>query len=467
MKWVDNHSNGVYDLAMSTKDDLLKSLKESLGIWVSGKLLAEGLGISRSAVWKHMKALRKEGYEIESTSRRGYRLEHLPDRLFPAEIQMGLKSSCLGRGQIEYYEETDSTNNRARNLAQEGAPEGTLVLAEFQRQGRGRRGRIWRSPKGAGIYVSVILRPHVQPHEAPQLTLLTAVAMAETLRETADLPFAIKWPNDIMVRGKKISGILTEMAMEMERIDYVVVGVGLNVNMRQEDMSPDIRDIATSLAISTGKVFSRVQILRAFLEKLEFYYGLFQARQFERIRLRWKELSGLIGKKVRIDGLDRPFTGEVMDLDQDGFLLLKLKDGTIQRIVAGDVLYVELQGLAAMKSQNTYDFICGSTLIWEFDIAEIKETNKKIKRQLKYYKLGDFDQNRINYLRNLKNEIMAEIHLYQKSKYYQKSNNSIYADFSDYNIALMVSDFIEKYDKISKSDMYGIINYAIYLYYLR
>jgi BirA family biotin operon repressor/biotin-[acetyl-CoA-carboxylase] ligase len=164
--------------------------------------------------------------------------------------------------------------------------------------------------------------------------------MAETLREVIDLPLAIKWPNDILVRGKKISGILTEMVMDADQVDYVVVGVGLNVNTRQEDMSPDIQDIATSLAILTGKTFSRVLILRIFLEKLEFYYRLFQDRQFESIRLRWKELSGLVGREVRIDGLDHPFTGEVMDLDQDGFLVLKLKDGTLQRIVAGDVLYV-------------------------------------------------------------------------------------------------------------------------------
>jgi len=338
-KLVDNQSPAVYDLAMPTKDELLKNLKESAGTWISGEALAAGMNISRSAIWKHIKVLRTEGYKIESQSGRGYRLHDLPDRLFPGEIQTGLKSSCLGQGRIEYYEETDSTNIRARNLAQEGAPEGTLVLAESQYHGRGRRGRIWSSPKGGGIYASVILRPRVQPHEAPQLTLLTAVAMAETLREAVDLPFSIKWPNDVLVGGKKISGILTEMAMEMEQVDYVVVGVGLNVNTKQDDLAPDIRDIATSLAILTNKTFSRVQILRTFLEKLEFYYQLFQDRQFERIRLRWKELSGLIGRQVRIDGLEHPFTGEVVDLDQDGFLVLRLKDGTIQRIVAGDVLY--------------------------------------------------------------------------------------------------------------------------------
>jgi len=324
---------------MSTKDELLKYLKESDGVWASGESLAAALMISRSAVWKHIKALQEEGYGIESSSKRGYALRNLPDRLLPAEIREGLETVCFGREKIEYYAETDSTNLRARALAHEGAPEGTIVVAETQTQGRGRRGRTWFSPPGCGIYVSVILRPRVQPHEAPQLTLLTAVAMAETLLERADLPFAIKWPNDILVGGKKISGILTEMALEMDRVDYVVVGLGLNVNTPAEAMAEEIREIATSLRMLTGKIFSRVEILRAFLAKLEHYYALFQDRQFERIRNRWKELSGIIGKQVKIEGLDRAYEGEVVDLDRDGFLILRTSDGAFERIVAGDVLY--------------------------------------------------------------------------------------------------------------------------------
>ncbi len=324
---------------MSKKDELLKSLRESHGAWTSGESLASDLMVSRSAVWKHIKALQEEGYKIESSTKRGYLLRNLPDRLLPAEILQGLKTVCFGRGKIEYYTETDSTNVRARALAQEGAPEGTVVVAETQTRGRGRRGRTWFSPPGCGIHVSVILRPRVQPHEAPQLTLMTAVAMAETLLDQVDLPFAIKWPNDILINGKKISGILTEMALEMDRVDYVVVGLGLNVNTPEEAMAEEIRDIATSLRMLTGKTFSRVDILRGFLEKLEYYYALFQDRQFERIRDRWKELSGIVGKQVKIEGLDRAYEGEVVDLDRDGFLILRKPDGICERIVAGDVLY--------------------------------------------------------------------------------------------------------------------------------
>jgi BirA family biotin operon repressor/biotin-[acetyl-CoA-carboxylase] ligase len=325
---------------MSTKDALLKYLKESAGAWTSGETLAAALMISRSAIWKQIKALQEEGYGIESSTKRGYALKHIPDRLLPAEIRDGLATVLFGREKIDHYTETGSTNVRARALAHEGAAEGTVVVAEAQTQGRGRLGRTWFSPAGCGIYVSVILRPRVQPHEAPQLTLLTAVAMAETLRELADLPFTIKWPNDILVNGKKISGILTEMSLEMDRIDYVIVGVGLNVNTPVEAMAEEIHEIATSLSILTGKSYSRVEILRNFLKKLEDDYALFQDRQFERIRNRWKELSGIIGRRVKIENLDRPYEGEVVDLDQDGFLVLKAADGTLQRIVAGDVLYV-------------------------------------------------------------------------------------------------------------------------------
>lgn len=324
---------------MSTKEALLKYLKESAGVWTSGETLAAALAISRSAIWKHIKTLQEEGYGIASSTKRGYVLQEVPDRLLPAEIRDGLDTRVFGRERLDYFAETDSTNIRARALAHEGAPEGTIVVAEAQTQGRGRRGRSWFSPPGCSLYLSIILRPRVQPHEAPQLTLLAAVAMAETLLETADLPFTIKWPNDILVNGKKISGILTEMSLEMDRVDYVVVGVGLNVNTPEEAIAEDIRDIATSLRMLTGKIFSRVRLLQVFLEKLEYYYGLFQNRQFEKIRDRWKELSGIIGRQVKIENLDRAYEGEVVDIDQDGFLVLRSSAGELQRIVAGDVLY--------------------------------------------------------------------------------------------------------------------------------
>lgn len=322
---------------MPTKDALLKQLKESKESWLSGEKLAAGLGISRSAVWKQIRSLQDEGYLIESSTKRGYRLRKCSELLLPAEIRDGLHTAAFGRGRIDYFTQTDSTNVRARVIAADGAPEGSVVVAEEQLQGKGRRGRAWYSPAGEGIYVSVILRPRVQPYEAPQLVLMTAVAAAETLLAHAAVPVAIKWPNDILVGGKKIAGILTEMSVDMDRIDYVIIGLGLNVNTPAAGLPPEIAGIATSLRAETGRAFSRAELLRTYLEKLEGYYTLFRERNFEPIRQRWLELAKIIGRQVRIAGVERTYEGEVADIDPNGFLILKSPDGTTQRILAGDV----------------------------------------------------------------------------------------------------------------------------------
>jgi BirA family transcriptional regulator, biotin operon repressor / biotin---[acetyl-CoA-carboxylase] ligase len=264
-----------------------------------------------------------------------------PDLLLPEEIRCGLKTAVFGRERIDYFSVIDSTNVHARVIADGGAPEGTLVVAEAQLGGKGRRGRSWHSPAGEGIYVSVILRPRVRPSEAPQLVLMTAVAAAETLLAHAAMPFTIKWPNDILVCGKKIAGILTEMRLDRDRIDYVVIGLGLNVNTRTESMPPEIEGIATSLCAVTGRMFSRAELLRTYLEKLEGYYGLFRERHFEPIRERWLDLARIIGKQVKIAGVGHTYEGEVVDIDRNGFLILKSLDGAVERILAGDVSLIE------------------------------------------------------------------------------------------------------------------------------
>jgi BirA family biotin operon repressor/biotin-[acetyl-CoA-carboxylase] ligase len=322
---------------MPTKDALLKQLKESRESWVSGETLAARLLISRSAVWKQIRSLQNEGYLIESSTKKGYLLRKPSELLLPAEICDGLKTTVFGRGRIDYFAQTDSTNVRARAIAAEGAPEGTVVVAEEQLQGKGRRGRAWHSPAGEGIYISAILRPRVQPYEAPQLVLMSAVAAAETLLVHAAIPVAIKWPNDILVSGKKIAGILTEMSVDMDRIDYVIIGLGLNVNTPAAGLPREIAGIATSLRIETGRAFPRVELLRSYLENLEGYYTLFQQRNFEPIRRRWLELSRIIGKQVKIAGVECTYEGEVVDIDPNGFLILKSPDGTTQRVLAGDV----------------------------------------------------------------------------------------------------------------------------------
>ena len=271
----------------------------------------------------------------------GHHLRKAPDLLLPAEIRDGLKTSIFGRERIDHFPVIDSTNVHARMIADRGAPEGTVVVAEAQLKGKGRRGRSWFSPAGEGVYVSVILRPRVPPSEAPQLVLMAAVAAAEALLAQAALPVSVKWPNDILVGGKKIAGILTEMRLAGDRIDHIVIGMGVNVNTPAESLPPEIAAIATSLCAVTGRTFSRAGLLRAYLEKLEGWYALFRERRFEPIRERWLEISRIIGKQVKIAGVDRTYEGEVIDIDPTGFLILKSPDGVIQRILAGDVSMIE------------------------------------------------------------------------------------------------------------------------------
>jgi BirA family transcriptional regulator, biotin operon repressor / biotin---[acetyl-CoA-carboxylase] ligase len=272
---------------------------------------------------------------------KGDLLRKTPDLLLPAEIRDGLKTSIFGRERIDYFPVIDSTNVRARMIADRGAPEGTVVVAEAQLKGKGRRGRSWFSPAAEGIYVSVILRPRVPPPEAPQLVLMAAVAAAEALLAQTALPVSVKWPNDILVGGKKVAGILTEMRLAGDRIDHVVIGMGVNVNTPAESLPPEIAAIATSLCAVTGRTFSRVGLLRAYLEKLEGWYALFRERRFEPIRERWLEIARIIGKQVKIAGVDRTYEGEVVDIDPTGFLILKSPDGGVQRILAGDVSMIE------------------------------------------------------------------------------------------------------------------------------
>jgi BirA family transcriptional regulator, biotin operon repressor / biotin---[acetyl-CoA-carboxylase] ligase len=272
---------------------------------------------------------------------KGDLLRKTPDLLLPAEIRDGLKTSTFGREWIDYFPVIDSTNVRARMIADRGAPEGTVVVAEAQLKGKGRRGRSWFSPAGEGVTVSVILRPRVPPSEAPQLVLMAAVAAAEALLAQAALPVSIKWPNDILVGGKKIAGILTEMRLAGDRIDHVVIGMGVNVNTPAESLPSEIAAIATSLCAVTGRTFSRAGLLRTYLEKLEGWYAIFRERRFEAIRDRWLEIARIVGKQVKIAGVDRTYEGEVVDIDPTGFLILKSPDGGVQRILAGDVSMIE------------------------------------------------------------------------------------------------------------------------------
>lgn len=322
---------------MGTKDNLLQYLKKERGAWISGELLSNEMSVSRAAIWKHVRKLKQEGYIIRSSPKKGYLLSRNSDLLLPTEIRDGLGTRVFGKTDLHYFREVDSTNMKAKDLADAGAPEGTVVIAESQTAGRGRRGRSWFSSSGHGIYATLILRPAMPPIGTPRITLMAAVAVAEAILSLVTLDVKIKWPNDILVRGKKLSGILTEIAMEMDAVNYIVVGFGLNVNTPIADFPKELREKATSIFIETGEQLSRIKLVRACLEQFEKYYKMFKENEFSFIMHRWKQLSDIIGKKIMVDVVGQEHRGEVVDIDDDGVLILKDGHGRRQRIFSGDV----------------------------------------------------------------------------------------------------------------------------------
>jgi len=320
---------------MSRKEQVLSFIREKRGEWVSGESLSREFKISRTAIWKHIRRLREEGYGIESSPKKGYLFRTASRMLLPNEIREGLETTVFGKGEIFYFKEIDSTNTRAKDLAIKGALEGTLIISETQSGGRGRMGRDWFSPAQEGIYVSLILRPNISPVEAPKITLLTAVAVAEALLSLTRLDISIKWPNDILINRKKIAGILTELSTELDLISYVVVGVGLNANTSQ--FPPDIRGEATSVFLETGEYFSRVRFLREYLKQHEKYYDISKKIGFGPVIDRWRELADIIGRRIKVRMLDSQYTGVVEDIDENGELIIKGDEGGYQRVFSGDV----------------------------------------------------------------------------------------------------------------------------------
>ncbi|MEW6274724.1 MAG: biotin--[acetyl-CoA-carboxylase] ligase [Bacillota bacterium] len=316
------------------KEQVLTLLKEHQPEFVSGELICKNLGVSRTAVWKHIQTLRAEGYAIVSQPHAGYRLLAVPDRLYPQEILSGLKTKFIGR-RIFYYAQAPSTNLLARELALAGAPDGALVVAEEQTGGRGRLGRGWFSPFGEGIWCSLILYPPVNSVEAPPLTMLTAVAVARAVRQAAGVSPGIKWPNDLLLGDKKICGILTEMSAEMERINYLIIGTGINVNI--EDFPGEIKSVATSLKAYAGRAVSRVKLLQAYLQEMELLYRIWLKEGFPPVLKLWKELCVTLHRPVRVSSLKESVEGWAEDVDAQGNLILRTADGAVRRITAGEV----------------------------------------------------------------------------------------------------------------------------------
>ncbi|OPX89746.1 MAG: Bifunctional ligase/repressor BirA [Pelotomaculum sp. PtaB.Bin104] len=317
---------------------VLRLLKEHRPGYVSGEELCKGLEVTRTAVWKHIQSLRGDGYDIEARPRAGYLLVGIPDRLYPEEIQDGLTTKFIGR-QVFYNNSLASTNDLAKELASRETQisDGTIVVAEEQTGGRGRLGREWFSPKYRAICFSLILYPPVSPSEVSRVTMVTAVALAAAIRNETGVPVGIKWPNDLLVGGKKLCGILTELGAEIDKVNYLVVGAGVNVNQGPGDFPEEVRDIATSLKIETGVTVNRVKLLQAMLAEFERWYRVWLEHGFAEVLTKWREMSVSLHCPVCIHAIDKSWNGWAEDVDEDGALMIRLPDGELQRVVAGDV----------------------------------------------------------------------------------------------------------------------------------
>lgn len=316
------------------KDEILMMLRER-NTYMSGQELCEKFGVSRTAVWKVMTQLKKEGYEIESVQNKGYRLIRQEDVLSEAEIKSRLQTKWAGQ-QVVFYDITGSTNNDCKLMAENDAKEGLLVVADAQTGGKGRRGRRWENPKGTNVAMSLLLRPSFAPDTAPGVTLVMALAVSEAFRRIAKTDTAIKWPNDLVIGGKKVCGILTEMSVEMDAINYVVIGVGLNVN--GENFSEELKNKATSLKLETGKVISRASLVAETMKYFEEYYASYCEHG---------NLSGLIELyNSRLVSLNREvlvldpkgeFGGISRGINETGELMVEKEDGTVVAVYAGEV----------------------------------------------------------------------------------------------------------------------------------
>ena len=317
------------------KKKILTMLRNAGKNFVSGENIAEVLEVSRTAIWKHIQILRKKGYKITSSERLGYKLDETPDLLLPEIIQYDLQTKIIAAdSQIFYKSSIDSTNELAKRLAYHGAPEGTIVVAEEQTGGKGRLERSFFSPKEKGIWFSVILRPQCTPKDAPKFTLMAAVAVARAM-ERFNLRAEIKWPNDILYDGRKLVGILTEMSAEIGCVNYIVVGIGINVNVRREEFPADIREIATSLSEMAGENLNRAEFLRALLEEFD---KLYIFSNFEEIFKLWRQYNITLGKKVTVFSAESGeiFTGTAIDIDAEGALIVET-GGERKIVYAGDV----------------------------------------------------------------------------------------------------------------------------------
>lgn len=317
-----------------TKSEILTALREG-GDYVSGQELCEKLQVSRTAVWKKIKQLQEDGYEIEAVPNKGYRILGCPDSIAAEEIESRLKTRWAGHP-VYYFEEVTSTNQYIKKMAEEGAPEGTLVAADIQTHGKGRSGRVWTTAPKTNIAMSLLLRPKVSPARISMVTLVMGLAVACACRKLYDLPVGIKWPNDVVVGGKKLCGILTEMSTEMMAVNYVVIGTGINVNVTE--FPEEIKNIATSLLLELGKETTRAELMAECMKYFEEFYEKFlQTEDLSLLQEQYNKLLLNRNRGVRVLEPGNEYSGVALGINKDGELLVEKEDGTRTAVYAGEV----------------------------------------------------------------------------------------------------------------------------------
>ncbi|MFH1395734.1 MAG: biotin--[acetyl-CoA-carboxylase] ligase [Candidatus Omnitrophota bacterium] len=315
------------------KRKILKFFFENAEAYVSGEDISDSLGFSRANSWKYINKLRNDGYEIEAVPHLGYKLKSKPDKLYAYEISLGLKTAIIGKNNVFHYDSISSTNDKAYELAEKGEPEGSLVIAESQTCGKGRLGRKWVSPDGKGIYFSLILRPDMEIDRIPVITLVTAISVHRTIKKMCGITAGIKWPNDILINGRKVCGILTEMKAQPDMVDFLIVGVGLNINAEKKQIPAE----AVSLKDESGRHINRTDFLKCLLEEIEKDYIKIKREGFYALRDECKKLSTVIDKQIKIREHHRLTEGTAVDIDERGALVVRTKKGELKRVFSGDV----------------------------------------------------------------------------------------------------------------------------------
>ncbi|WP_315370990.1 biotin--[acetyl-CoA-carboxylase] ligase [Paenibacillus xylanexedens] len=321
---------------MTKHEDLLHMLLNAEGRFVSGEEISRNLSISRTAVWKHVNKLRDMGYEFEAVSRKGYRLVTKPDSIDATGLQLALDTTVFGRKAV-LLASTLSTQGDVLKLAEQGQAEGAVVIAEEQTGGRGRFGRQWFSPPGKGIWMSVLLRPDLPLQHTPQLTLLTGVAVCRAVRVCSGADAGIKWPNDVLIDGRKVCGILLESTVEDHEVRYCIAGIGVDVNFDPEDYPEDLTTIATSLKMETGQSVDRTKLTAAILTELEQLYFLYQKEGFGVISALWEALSVSMNREITVTNPHGVIEGKAIGLDPSGALIVEKHDGEHTLIISGEI----------------------------------------------------------------------------------------------------------------------------------